>query len=48
MSIRAHWDSKSTCETKVCELEVIAVVDKQILRLEVTVENPMRMTIKQS
>ncbi len=48
MSIRPHWDTKGTGETEIGQLEIIMLVDEEILRLEISVEYTMRMTVQQA
>jgi len=46
--IRAHWNSKCTSETEVSKFEIIPFIDEKILRLEVTMQDAMGMTVKQT
>lgn len=48
MGVGPHWDTKSPCETEVGELEVVPAVDEKILRLEVTVEDAVRVAVEQA
>ena len=48
VSIRPHWDTKGTGETEIGQLEIIMLVDEEILRLEISVEYTMRMTVQQA
>ena len=39
------WDCESSCKAKVTDLDVPFVSDQQILRLQIPVNHPLRMTI---
>jgi len=45
MRIRPHWDTKGTRKTKVSEFQIITVIDEKILRLQITMKDPMRMAV---
>lgn len=48
VGVGPHWNTERTSETKVRKLEVIMLIDEQVLRFQITMENSMRMTIEQS
>jgi hypothetical protein len=48
MGICSHRNAKRSREAKICEFEVIFLVDKQILRLEVAVQDSMRVTVQKA
>ena len=41
MRVRSHRDAESAGEAKVGKLKVVVLVDQQVLRLEVAVEDAM-------
>jgi hypothetical protein len=43
--IGAHGDTKRTGEPKVSQFQVVPVVNEEILRLEVPMEDPVGVTI---
>jgi hypothetical protein len=48
MGIRAKRDTKRSRKAEICEFEIAAGVDEQILWFEVTVENAVGVAIVQS
>ena len=46
MGVRPHRNTERPCQTKVGQLEVIILVDKEILRLEVTMKNAVGMAVE--
>jgi hypothetical protein len=46
--VRPEWDTKGSGETKVGELEVTVLVDEQVLRLEISMEDPVGVAVVQS
>ena len=47
MRVRAHGDAKRAGEPKIGQLEVVPLVDEEILRLEVAMQDPVRVAIQQ-
>jgi hypothetical protein len=45
--VRAQGDAERPGKTKVGELEVVPLVDQQILRLQVAMQDPVRMAVQQ-
>lgn len=45
MSVGPERDSERACESKVGELEVPLLVDEEVLRLEVAVEDAVRVEV---
>lgn len=43
--IRPERDAERAGETKVGKLQVAVLVDEQVLRLQVSVENPVRVAV---
>ena len=43
--VRAQRDAKGACETKIGELKVALLVNEQVLRLEVTVQDTMAVAV---
>lgn len=43
-----HWYTEGPSETEVCQLEIIALVNKQVLWLEIAVEDAVRVTIEKA
>ena len=48
MRVRSHRDAESARKTEIRKLEVVTGIDKQILRLEIAMENPVRMAVQQA
>lgn len=48
MCVRPERDPEGSCETEVGNLEVRIAVDEQILRLQVTVDDTMRVAENQT
>ena len=48
MGISSHGYTKRASQPEISEFEVVILVNQQILGLQVSVEDPMRMTVKQS
>jgi hypothetical protein len=46
--VRAEWNTECARETEVGELEVVPFVDEQVLRLEIAVQNPVRVAVEQA
>jgi hypothetical protein len=45
MCVCAEWDTERTSKTEVSNLQVALIVDEQILRLQVSVQDAMRVTV---
>lgn len=43
MGVGPQRDTKRSCKTKVCEFEVSVLVDEQVLGLEISMEDPVRV-----
>jgi hypothetical protein len=43
MRISPNRDAESTCKTEVCQLKNTSPVDEQVLRLQISMENPVRV-----
>jgi hypothetical protein len=43
--VRAQGDAERPGKTKVRELEVVPLIDEQVLRLQVTMQNPVRVAV---
>lgn len=48
MRVGSHGNPKCARQTKVGEFEIIILVDQKVLRLEITVENTMRVTVQEA
>ena len=48
MGIGSHGNTKGTGQTKVGKLQVVSLINEQVLGLEIAVENPVGVAIKQS
>lgn len=48
MGVCSHRNAKGSRETKICEFEVIFLVDKQILRFEVAMQDSMRVAVQEA
>lgn len=46
--VGSHRDTERARKTKVRELQVIVFINEKILRLEVTVENAVRMAVEET
>ena len=46
MSVRSHGNAERSRKTEVSKLEVVIFIDQQILRLEVAMEDAVRMTVQ--
>jgi hypothetical protein len=44
--VRAQGDAKRARESKVSQLEIVPLVDEEILRFEVTMQDPMRVAVQ--
>ena len=44
--VRAHGDAKRAGEPKIGQLEVVPLVDEEILRLEVAMQDPVRVAVQ--
>ena len=45
MCVGPHGNPKGARETKIGEFEIIVPIDQKILRLEIPMEDTMRMTV---
>jgi hypothetical protein len=45
VGVRPQRDTECACQTKVRKLEVVSLVDEQVLRLQVTMQNPVRVAV---
>ena len=48
MRVRAHRYTERPCQPKVRKLKVIILVDKQVLGLQISMENTMGMAIEET
>ena len=48
MSVTPHWNTERASQPEVGELDVSAAVDEQILRLQIAMQNAVRMNITHS
>lgn len=48
MRICAERDTERTSQPKVSQLEIVALVDKQVLWFEITVKNPVGVAVQQT
>ncbi len=48
MSVGPHRYTERPRESKVGQLQIIVLVNEEILRLQVAVKDPMRVTVDQS
>ncbi len=48
MGICSHGYPKGASKPKVCQLEIIVLVNEEILGLQISMEDPMRMTVEQT
>lgn len=48
MGVSPHGNTERSGKSEISELEIVMTVDEQILRLEISVEDPVRMTVKQT
>lgn len=48
MGIGPHWDTEGPGKTEVGQLQIVALIDQEILWLEIPMEDAMRVTVKQS
>ena len=46
MGISPHGNTKRPCQAEICKLEVVALVDQQVLGLEVAMKDSVRMAVK--
>lgn len=47
MGIGPHGDTKCPRQAEICKLEIVSLVDQQVLWLEITMKNPVRVAIKE-
>ena len=45
MRVRPKRDPKCARKPEVCQFEIVLLIDEQVLRLEVSVKDPMRMAV---
>jgi hypothetical protein len=45
MGVRPQRDTERTCKTEVRKFEVVSLVDEQVLRLQVAMQNPVRVAV---
>ena len=45
MSVRAHGNAECARKAKIGQLQVIPLVNEEVLRLEVTMQDPVRVAI---
>ena len=45
MGICSHRNAKGSREAKICEFEISLSIDEQVLRLQVAMEDTMRVTV---
>jgi hypothetical protein len=48
MGVCPHRNTKSSRQAKICEFEIVFLVDKQILRLQVAMQDPVRVTVQKA
>ena len=48
MGIGTHRDSEGACQPKVRELQVVRRVDEQVLRLQVAMQDAVRVAVEQA
>lgn len=48
MCISPQGDTKRARKTKVCELEIVVLIDEQVLRLEISVKNAVRVAVEKA
>jgi hypothetical protein len=48
MGVGTQRDTERTRKTKISKLQIVATVNKQILRFEITMQNTVRVAIKQA
>ena len=48
MCVRSHRNAEGAGQAEVGELQVVVLADQQVLRLEVTVQDAMRMTVQEA
>ena len=48
VGIGPHGNTKCTGQTKVGKLQVVSLINEQVLRFEVAVEDPVGVAVKQS
>lgn len=48
MSVRAEGDPKRPRESEIGQLEVTFLIDEKILRLQIAMQNPMRVEVVRS
>lgn len=45
MSVGFHWEAKGSCKTEVSKLDVAVLIDKKVLRLQVSVHDSVGMAV---
>lgn len=48
MCVCPHRNPERTSKAKVCQLEIVPFVDKEILWFKIAMEDAMRMTVKKT
>lgn len=48
MRVRPHGYPESARKTEIGQLQIISFVDQEVLRLEITMQNAMRVAIKKA
>ena len=48
MRVGSHGNPKCARQAKVGEFEIIVLVNQKVLRLEITMENTMRVTVQEA
>lgn len=48
MGVSPHGNAKCTSQAKIGEFQIVMFVDEQILRLEITMQDSVRVTIKET
>ena len=45
MSISPHWDSESPSKAKIGQLQIVAFIYEQVLRLQIAMKDAVRVAI---
>ncbi len=48
MRISTHWNTKRPRETEICQFQIVSLVNQQILRLQVTMEDTVGVAVQQA
>lgn len=48
MRVSSHWNSKCPGESKIGKFQIVAFIDKEILRLKITVEDTVGVAVEKS